>query len=157
MTTEWYKLSVEQALSEVGVTTEEGLTSAEAQRRLAQYGPNELQEKPGRSRLEIIWEQFANILTVLLILAAVVSMVLGDWIEAVAILVIVILNGVLGYTQEYRAEQSMAALKKMSVPIVRVRRDGRRRHHAWLPPGPVDPIADLTPRIRLCMLKTTSM
>ncbi|MCW5847469.1 MAG: cation-translocating P-type ATPase [Anaerolineae bacterium] len=125
MTTEWYKLSVEQALSEVGVTTEEGLTSAEAQRRLAQYGPNELQEKPGRSRLEIIWEQFANILTVLLILAAVVSMVLGDWIEAVAILVIVILNGVLGYTQEYRAEQSMAALKKMSVPIVRVRRDGR--------------------------------
>ncbi len=52
-------------------------------------------------------------------------MFLGDWIEAVAILVIVILNGVLGYTQEYRAEQSMAALKKMSVPVVRARRDGR--------------------------------
>ncbi|MBP6786107.1 MAG: cation-translocating P-type ATPase [Candidatus Promineofilum sp.] len=125
MTTEWYKLSVEQALSEVGVTTEEGLTSAEAQKRLAQYGPNELQEKAGRSRLKIIWEQFSNILTVLLILAAIVSMVLGDWIEAIAILVIVILNGVLGYTQEYRAEQSMAALKKMSVPVVRARRDGR--------------------------------
>ena len=125
MTTEWYKLSAEQALSEAGVTTEEGLTSAEAQKRLAQYGPNELQEKAGRSRLKILWEQFSNILTVLLILAALVSMFLGDWIEAIAIFVIVILNGVLGYTQEYRAEQSMAALKKMSVPVVRARRDGR--------------------------------
>ena len=125
MTTEWYKLSAEQALSEAGVTTEEGLTSAEAQKRLAQYGPNELQEKAGRSRLKILWEQFSNILTVLLILAALVSMFLGDWIEAIAIFVIVILNGVLGYTQEYRAEQSMAALKKMSVPVVRTRRDGR--------------------------------
>jgi len=125
MANEWYKMSVERTLQEVGSSTEGGLAAGEAQQRLARYGPNELQEKAGRSRLEIIWEQFANILTVLLILAAVVSMILGDWIEAVAILVIVILNGILGYTQEYRAEQSMAALKKMSVPSVRVRRDGR--------------------------------
>ncbi len=125
MSTEWYKQTPAQALQAIGTTTEKGLSAAEAGSRLAQYGPNELQERAGRSKLEIIWEQFANILTVLLILAAVVSMILGDWIEAVAILVIVVLNGVLGYTQEYRAEQSMAALKKMSVPTVRVRRDGR--------------------------------
>ncbi len=125
MATEWYKLEAGQALGDLGSTTERGLASAEAQQRLAQYGPNELQEKAGRSRLEILWEQFANILTVLLIMAAVVSMVLGDWVEAIAILVIVVLNGILGYTQEYRAEQSMAALKKMSVPVVRVRRDGK--------------------------------
>ncbi len=125
MATEWYKLSIDQTLQEVGSAIERGLTADEATRRLAEHGPNELQEKAGRSRLEIIWEQFANILTVLLILAAAVSAFLGDWIEAVAILVIVVLNGILGYTQEYRAEQSMAALKRMSVPIVRVRRDGR--------------------------------
>ena len=53
--------------------------------------------------------------------------VLGDWIEAIAILIIVVLNGVLGYTQESRAEQSMEALKRMAVPIVRVRRDGQLR------------------------------
>jgi Ca2+-transporting ATPase len=125
MSTEFYKLSVEDALREVGSQAEGGLTATEAEARLQKYGPNELQEKAGRSKLQILWEQFANILTVLLILAVIVSMVLGDWIEAVAILVIVILNGVLGYTQEYRAEQSMAALKKMSVPTVRVRRDGQ--------------------------------
>ena len=125
MSIEWYKRTAAQTLQEIGTTTEKGLTAAEAAGRLEKYGPNELEEKAGRSRLEILWEQFANILTVLLIMAAVVSMVLGDWIEAVAILVIVVLNGVLGYTQEARAEQSMAALKKMSVPTVRVRRDGR--------------------------------
>jgi Ca2+-transporting ATPase len=125
MSVEWYKLKLEDALQKAGISPESGLSTAEAERRLQEFGPNELQEKEGRSRLQIIWEQFANILTVLLVIAAVVSMVLGDWIEAVAILVIVVLNGVLGYTQEYRAEQSMAALKRMSVPTVRVRRDGR--------------------------------
>ncbi len=124
MSVEWYKLSFGDALKEIGSSAETGLTSAEAEKRLQQYGPNELEEKQGRTRLEIIWEQFANILTVLLVIAAAVSMFLGDWVEAIAILIIVILNGVLGYTQEYRAEQSMAALKRMSVPTVRVRRDG---------------------------------
>jgi Ca2+-transporting ATPase len=125
MATEWYKLSIDQVVQEVNSELAGGLTDAEVARRLEQYGVNELQEKAGRSRLEIIWEQFANVLTVLLILAAAVSLFLGDWIEAIAILIIVILNGILGYTQEYRAEQSMAALKRMSVPTVRVRRDGR--------------------------------
>ena len=125
MSVEWYKVTPERALQEIGTTADRGLTAAEAAQRLQQYGTNELQEKAGRSRLEILWEQFANILTVLLIIAAIVSMILGDWIEAVAILIIVVLNGILGYTQEYRAEQSMAALKKMAVPTVRVRRDGK--------------------------------
>nr|HMT21187.1 cation-transporting P-type ATPase [Promineifilum sp.] len=84
MANNWYKMSVEQTLQEVDSSAAQGLAAAEAAQRLARYGPDELQEKAGRSRLEIIWEQFANILTVLLILAAIVSMVLGDWIEAVA-------------------------------------------------------------------------
>ena len=124
MSTDWYKLTAEQALGQLGVSPDAGLAPDEVQRRLEQYGSNELQERDGRSRLQILAAQFVNILTILLVIAALISLVLGDWIEAVAIFIIVILNGVLGYTQEYRAEQSMAALKRMSVPVVRVRRGG---------------------------------
>jgi Ca2+-transporting ATPase len=125
MTVEWYKMTAVQALRELGSSADTGLSADESRQRLEQYGPNELQEKAGRTRLQILAEQFLNILTILLVIAALISLVLGDWIEAIAIFVIVILNGILGYTQEYRAEQSMAALKKMSVPTVRVRRGGQ--------------------------------
>ncbi len=120
----WYQTTAPNAM-ELLQSTESGLTTEDAAARLAQYGPNELVERGGRSPWSILIEQFTNILTLLLIAAAIVSAFLGDWIEAVVILIIVILNGVLGFTQEYRAEQSMAALKKMSVPTVRVRRGGR--------------------------------
>ena len=121
----WYRTSMQSALQRLGADTASGLSDEEVNRRLAQYGPNELVERSGRSRWEILVEQFSNILTLLLIAAAIVSALLGDWLEAVVILIIVVLNGVLGYVQESRAEQSMAALKKMSVPRVRVRRDTR--------------------------------
>ena len=135
MSVEWYKLSAEKALQQAG-STPDGLNSDEAARRLAQHGSNELREKVQRSRWQILLEQFKGILTVLLVIAAIISAVLGDWIEAVAILVIVVLNGVLGYTQESRAEQSMEALKRMAVPIVRVRRGGQLRE---------SPASDLVP------------
>ena len=138
MRVEWYKLSAEKALQQAG-STPDGLNSDEAARRLAQHGPNELREKAQRSRWQILLEQFKGILTVLLVIAAIISAVLGDWIEAVAILIIVVLNGVLGYTQESRAEQSMEALKRMAVPIVRVRRGGQLRESSArdLVPGDV--------------------
>ncbi len=138
MSVEWYKLSAEKALQQAG-STPNGLNSDEAARRLEQHGPNELREKAHRSRWQILLEQFKGILTVLLVIAAIISAVLGDWIEAVAILIIVVLNGVLGYTQESRAEQSMEALKRMAVPVVRVRRDGQLRESSArdLVPGDV--------------------
>ena len=126
MSAQWYQLSAEEALRQTS-SAPGGLASDEATRRLEQYGPNELQEKVHRTKLQILLDQFKGILTILLVVAALVSAFLGDWIEAVAILIIVILNGVLGYTQESRAEQSMEALKRMSVPTVRVRRDGQLR------------------------------
>ncbi|HQF70137.1 MAG TPA: cation-transporting P-type ATPase, partial [Promineifilum sp.] len=126
MSVQWYQLSAEAALQEMG-SASDGLSAGEATRRLEQYGANELREKAHRTKWQILLDQFKGILTVLLIVAALVSAFLGDWIEAVAILIIVVLNGVLGYTQESRAEQSMEALKRMSVPIVRVRRDGQLR------------------------------
>ncbi len=125
MSVPWYQLSAKDALQQLGVVPSQGLSSEEVQRRLAEFGLNELVEKAGRTRWQIIREQLSGILTILLYFAIVISAALGDWLEAVVILIIVILNAALGYTQEYRAEQSMAALKRMSVPKVRVRRDGQ--------------------------------
>jgi Ca2+-transporting ATPase len=96
MKTHWYKLSAADVLKQLGSDTVLGLASVEAQARLAKVGPNELVERGGRTRREIIVEQLTGVLTILLFIAALVSAVLGDWIEAVVILVIVVLNAVLG-------------------------------------------------------------
>ena len=120
----WYQQTSTEVVQSLGSDVQGGLSEAEALARLEKYGPNELVEKAGRSRREIILEQMSGVLTLLLLAAALVSAFLGDWVEAVVILIIVVLNAILGYTQEYRAEQSMAALKRMSVPKVRVRRGG---------------------------------
>ncbi len=101
-----------------------GLSSREAARRATTFGQNRLDEHGGRSRASIFLAQFRGFLTYVLIAAAAVSAFLGDWIEAVAIVAIVILNAVMGYVQESKAEEAMAALKEMAVPTVRVRRDG---------------------------------
>jgi Ca2+-transporting ATPase len=123
----WYQLSVDETVTTLETDVAQGLSSDEAARRLAQYGSNEIIERGGRTKWQILIEQFANILTLILIVAAVISIFLGDEIEAIVILAIVILNGMLGFYQEYKAEQSMEALKRMSVPTVRVRRDGQVR------------------------------
>lgn len=120
--TNWYQLESDAVLSELQ-STSAGLTSTEAQKRLTQYGPNELVERAGRQPLEIIIEQLKEPLVVILILAALVSLVLGEIAEVIVILTIVVLNAIIGFTQEYRAEQAIAALKQMAVPMVRVRRD----------------------------------
>ena len=132
MKTQWYRLSAADALKQLGTDSATGLSSAEAQARLAKAGPNELVERGGRTRREIIVEQLTGVLTILLFIAALVSAVLGDWIEAVVILVIVVLNAVLGYVQEVKAEQSMEALKRMAVP--RVPRAPRRQAPGYLGP-----------------------
>jgi Ca2+-transporting ATPase len=104
-----------------------GLSAAEAATRLASHGPNELQETISRPAWKMLLAQFVEPMILILVAAAVLSLVLGDFTEAIAILAIVILFGVLGFIQEYRAEKAMAALKQMSSPVVRVRRDGALR------------------------------
>ncbi len=121
----WYRRAGEEVLRELGSSAATGLADAEVKRRNAQYGFNELVGKEGRTRWQILGEQLSGVLTILLLIAALISALLGDWMEAVVILVIVVLNAVFGYLQEYKAEQSMAALKRMAVPMVRARRDGR--------------------------------
>ncbi len=125
MTPEWYQMPVAEVLNTLDTDATTGLSMSAAQVQLEKVGPNELVEKGGRTRAQILWEQVSGVLTILLVVAAGISAFLGDWIEAVVILLIVVLNAILGYTQEYKAEQSMAALKRMAVPKVRVRRDGQ--------------------------------
>jgi len=122
---DWYQQTAEEVIAALETDPEEGLSSAEAKRRLEKVGLNELEERGIKSPWRILWEQFTEVMVVILIIAAIISLVLGEYTDAVAIMAIVVLNAALGYSQEYRAEQAIAALKKMAVPTVRVRRDGQ--------------------------------
>ena len=123
--TAWYLLEPAEAAARLEVAPDQGLSADEAAARLSRYGPNELVERGGRSPWRILLEQLTGTLVLILIVAAVVSALVGDIKDAVAILAIVVLNAILGFVQEYRAEQAMAALKKLAVPLVRVRRGGQ--------------------------------
>jgi P-type Ca2+ transporter type 2C len=120
----WYTLDIPAILDKLRTDPEQGLSDEEAGQRLEQYGSNELIDKGLKNPWKILWEQLTGIMVVILIVSAVISLALHETIDAIAILVIVVLNAVLGFTQEYRAEQAMAALKKMAVPHVRVKRGG---------------------------------
>ncbi len=116
----------EEVLAELR-STSAGLTTTEAAARLEANGPNELQETISRPAWKMLLAQFVEPMILILIAAAVLSFILGDVTEGIAILSIVVLFGVLGFMQEYRAEKAMAALKQMSSPVVRVRREGTLR------------------------------
>jgi Ca2+-transporting ATPase len=130
MMTPWHQNSVEAVLRALHSDAVRGLPETEAARRLAQYGPNELGNDRSPSAWRIFLGQLTSIMVIILIAAAVVSLLLGDHQDAIAIGAIVVLNALLGFTQEYRAETALAALKKLTVPAVRVRRDAQVREIA---------------------------
>src|ERR1700693_4415893 len=105
--------SVDSLSSELETHLENGLTQEQAVERLQKHGPNELQEKPRPGFFSLLLDQFNNFLVILLIVAAVISLLLGEYIDAIAILSIVALNAVVGVIQEPKAEAALAALKKM--------------------------------------------
>jgi Ca2+-transporting ATPase len=119
----WHTLPVEDVFSLLQ-SNPAGLTSAEAARRLAQYGPNELQETRRISPWAILLEQFKNILIIILLIAVGLSAILGHGVEAIAITVIVLFAVGLGFIQEYRAERAIEALRQMAAPTATVLRDG---------------------------------
>jgi Ca2+-transporting ATPase len=123
----WHKATVTEVTQALEVDLDNGLNDDEIAHRQAQYGLNELQEGSGVSPLRLLWAQFTNTMVLILIAAAVVSGFLGKVTETAAIAAIVILFALLGFVQEYRAEQAMAALKRLAVPLVRVRRRGDLR------------------------------
>ena len=121
----WHALKAEEVLQNLKVQ-EHGLTTEEAARRQATYGLNQLQEAPRPGFLSVVWDQINSFVVWLLIIASIISALLGDTIEAAAIMAIVVLNAVLGIIQERRAEEALAALKKLAAPEAQVLRDGHR-------------------------------
>ncbi len=127
----WHSLAPDRVVDQLHTLPQSGLTSAEAAHRLTTYGPNQLAEAPRRTFLQMVFAQLNNFVVLLLIAAALISAVVSyvenePFIESFAILAIVILNAILGVVQESRAEQSLAALKKLAAPDAQVLRDGRR-------------------------------
>lgn len=120
----WYALTVDEALEQLEIDQETGLTSAEVQERQARYGKNVLPAGEETSAWQILLEQFTSVMVIVLIIAAIISFVIGDATDAIVILAIVVLNAALGFFQEYQAEQALAALGAMQTPHVRVRRNG---------------------------------
>ncbi len=123
----WHTLSTEEVLQHLTTPAREGLSSEEVARRRAQYGLNRLAEAPRTTFWQTLWEQFNNFVVWLLVVAAVVSALLGDWVEAGAIMAIVVLNAALGVIQERRAEEALAKLQQLAAPEAHVIRDGRRQ------------------------------
>lgn len=136
--TAWHTLDVEKSVNLLQSHRETGLTSKQIAERLEKYGPNELEEAEGRTSWQILLDQFTNIMLIMLIAVAIISGILDlidlrsgnvqgglPFKDTIAILAIVILNGILGYLQESGAEKALAALKKLSSPKVRTIRDGK--------------------------------
>jgi Ca2+-transporting ATPase len=119
----WHRDGAEVATA-LGTDPSRGLSSEEAARRLAEHGPNEIAEKPTKPAWRMLLEQFANTMIVVLLVASAVTALIGEVKDTVVILIIVILNAAIGFVQEYRAEQAMAALKRMTAPTARALRDG---------------------------------
>ncbi|MBC7250439.1 MAG: cation-translocating P-type ATPase [Anaerolineae bacterium] len=122
----WYTLD-QAAVLERLETRLDGLTDAEATERLQRFGPNQLEERALRSPWAVLAAQFTEVMVIVLLVAAAISFFIGETTDALMVLIIVVLNAVLGFTQEYRAERAMAALKRLAVPEVKVRRQGQTR------------------------------
>ncbi|HEX5366673.1 MAG TPA: HAD-IC family P-type ATPase, partial [Acidimicrobiales bacterium] len=111
-------------MAHLDVDPADGLGTGEAQRRLAEHGPNQLAEAPRRPAWRLLLDQFRNLLVVILLVGAVLAGLVGDLKDAVVIAVVLVLNAALGFVQESRAERSLDALRSMLVIPARVRRDG---------------------------------
>ncbi len=118
-------LEKEAVEKELSTSLSRGLDDKEAVKRLERYGYNEIEQKKRKTILQMYIDQFKDFMIIILIIAAVISGFLGELIDAVVILMIVILNAVLGVVQENKAEESLAALKRMSAPSAPVLRNGR--------------------------------
>src|SRR5256886_529089 len=130
MADDWHSLPADAVLRRLDASPL-GLNSQEAARRLARFGPNELVQTARVSPLRILLSQFVDVLVIVLIIAAIISAVLGllqgqssDLYDAVLIIVIVIMNAILGFVQEYRAERSLEALKNLAAPKAHILREG---------------------------------
>lgn len=122
----WYQLDVREIFDKRN-TSENGLTVEEAKERLARYGPNRLAEEEKISKIKILVHQFTSPLIYILLVAGLVTIILQEYIDSGVIFAVVMLNAVIGFIQEFKAEESVRALKKMTVPKARVIRNGKEK------------------------------
>lgn len=121
----WYKKNIAQIEKELKTSIQTGLTSKQALKRLETYGPNQLEEAEQKSAFFIFLSQFKDFMVIILLFATLISGLLGEFVDAIAIILIVLLNGVLGFIQERKAEKSLQALKQLTAPKSIVLRDGK--------------------------------
>ena len=121
----WYQLTKKQVLEKLGVT-KDGLTSQKAEELLQQNGENVLQEGKRKTALQVFLGQFADLLVIILIIAAIISMFSGNIESTIVIFAVIILNAILGTVQHINAEKSLDSLKSLSSPNAKVIRDGQK-------------------------------
>ncbi|MDD2659232.1 MAG: cation-translocating P-type ATPase [Methylococcales bacterium] len=121
----WHLLEPWQTTAWLKVDPEKGLDHDEAEERLSAYGPNDIREQRRRGAMQIFFGQFADFMIIVLIIAGIISGLIGGFTDTIAIVVIVVLNALIGFIQEYRAEQAVAALKRLSSPSAQVLREGK--------------------------------
>jgi Ca2+-transporting ATPase len=119
---QWHTLSPETVLEKLNTDKTNGLAADEAGQRIKDYGPNEIIETGRRTAWNMVLDQFRDFMVIILLIAALISGILGEIADSIVIMAIVILNAVLGVVQESKAEKSLAALKKMAAPNARVLR-----------------------------------
>lgn len=120
----WHAKSPQETLKELN-SAETGLSQTEAQRRLAEYGPNELKKEKRASPIKMLLEQFTDILIIILLIATALSLAVGEIVDAIVIIAIVLATAILGFVEEFRSEKAVEALKKMTAPTATILRDGR--------------------------------
>lgn len=120
----WFSKSQNEILKELDVASSTGLSTEEAQLRLTKYGPNKLKGKPKKSLFALFIAQLQNMLIYVLLGAALITLLIGEHVDAIIILLVVLLNSAIGVIQEHKAEMAVEALQKMTTPKALVRRDG---------------------------------
>lgn len=124
LASKWWQMAAEEVVAYLKSCPERGLTPQEVEKRLESFGPNRLQKKEPLSPWRLFFSEFTDFMVLVLLGAVVISGALGEWGDALTILAIILLNAVLGFIQEYRAERSLEALKELSAPQARVIRGG---------------------------------
>ena len=125
----WYQLDAKEVFNRLQ-TSEEGLSEVQAKKHLETYGRNKIAEEKGTARLKIFFRQFTSPLIYILLIAALVTFLLQSYTDTAVILTVVVFNAIIGFIQEFKAEESMRALKRLMVPKAKVLRENRKRKSA---------------------------
>src|SRR5690625_4778503 len=124
MQMEWYQMDIDQVEKQLQTKVSAGLSEKDVQARKKQFGANELDSEKKQARWLLFLKQFQDFMVLVLLGATLIAGLLGEYIDAIAIMIIVLVNGCIGYFQEQKAERSLEKLKQLSAPLAHVKRNG---------------------------------